>query len=137
MPPATAIRSRPREPCSRPSRSRCKASRQPRCCQIEPAEAISIANDTRYGLAAYIWTTNLSEAHRFAAEVKAGSVLVAGDDLGDLAAFDAADSLGIPAVKVCSGSDEVTELAARADVVVDGPRGVVALLRELADAVAP
>lgn len=73
----------------------------------------------------------------FAAEVKAGSVLVAGDDLGDLAAFDAADSLGIPAVKVCSGSDEVTELAARADVVVDGPRGVVALLRELADAVAP
>jgi trehalose 6-phosphate phosphatase len=72
----------------------------------------------------------------FAAEVKAGSVLVAGDDLGDLAAFDAADSLGIPAVKVCSGSTEVTALAERADIVVDGPRGVVELLAELADAVA-
>ena len=32
-----------------------------------PEEAIAIANDTRYGLAAYIWTTNLAEAHRFAA----------------------------------------------------------------------
>ena len=72
----------------------------------------------------------------YAEEVKAGSVLVAGDDLGDLAAFAAADALGVPAVKVCSGSAEVAALAARADVVVDGPRGVVALLEELADAVA-
>lgn len=69
----------------------------------------------------------------FAHEVKAGSVLVAGDDLGDLAAFAAADALGIPAVKVCSGSEEVAELADRADVVVDGPVGVVALLRELCE----
>ncbi|MCD0450225.1 trehalose-phosphatase [Actinocorallia sp. API 0066] len=69
----------------------------------------------------------------FAHEVKAGSVLVAGDDLGDLAAFAAADALGIPAVKVCSGSDEVAALAAEADVVVDGPVGVVALLRQLSE----
>jgi trehalose 6-phosphate phosphatase len=33
---------------------------------------------------------------------------------------------------VCSGSAEVTELAERADLVVDGPAGVVALLRTLA-----
>ncbi|POM25631.1 Trehalose-phosphate phosphatase [Actinomadura rubteroloni] len=59
------------------------------------------------------------------------AVLFAGDDLGDLAAFDALDDLrdaGVPVVKVCSGSAEVTELAARADVVVDGPPGVVAFL---------
>ncbi|GAA2914934.1 hypothetical protein GCM10020221_08230 [Streptomyces thioluteus] len=37
---------------------------------------------------------------------------------------------------VCSGSSEVAELAARADVVVDGPGGVVALLGALAAAVA-
>jgi trehalose 6-phosphate phosphatase len=68
----------------------------------------------------------------YLAEGKAGSVLVAGDDLGDLAAFDAVDALDIPGVKVCSGSTEVTELAARADLTVDGPAGVVRLLEELA-----
>lgn len=35
---------------------------------------------------------------------------------------------------VCSGSAEVAELAERADIVVDGPDGVVALLEELTSA---
>ncbi|WP_019632730.1 trehalose-phosphatase [Actinomadura atramentaria] len=59
------------------------------------------------------------------------AVLFAGDDLGDLAAFDLLDELradGVPVVKVCSGSTEVAELADRADAVVDGPPGVVAFL---------
>lgn len=63
------------------------------------------------------------------------AVLVAGDDLGDLPAFDLVDrwrTQGTPGVKICSGSTEVTELARRADVVVAGPEGVVALLTELA-----
>jgi trehalose 6-phosphate phosphatase len=67
-------------------------------------------------------------------ERQARTVLFAGDDLGDLAAFDAVDELraeGRSAVTVCSGSAEVGELAARADVVVDGPGGVVALLDAL------
>ncbi|MEU6101569.1 trehalose-phosphatase [Streptomyces flaveolus] len=71
----------------------------------------------------------------YAREVDAGSVLYAGDDLGDLPAFTAADQLraeGVPGLLVCSGSDEVTELKKRADVEVDGPAGVVALLRALA-----
>ncbi|RSS34659.1 trehalose-phosphatase, partial [Streptomyces sp. WAC05858] len=42
---------------------------------------------------------------------------------------------GVPGVLVCSGSTEVTELAQRADLVVDGPAGVVELLSSLADAV--
>ncbi|MCW2680409.1 MAG: trehalose-phosphatase [Frankiales bacterium] len=63
------------------------------------------------------------------------AVLFAGDDLGDLAAYDAVDELraaGVVGVTVCSGSDEgPAELRARADVVVDGPAGVVDLLSTL------
>ncbi|MFD1660449.1 trehalose-phosphatase [Streptomyces caeni] len=65
----------------------------------------------------------------------AEAVLYAGDDLGDLPAFAAVDKLrsdGVHGLLVCSGSDEVTELATRADLVVDGPAGVVRLLRSLA-----
>ncbi|MGW2044910.1 trehalose-phosphatase [Streptomyces sp. NPDC001858] len=68
-------------------------------------------------------------------ETGARSVLYAGDDLGDLPAFAAVERLradGVPGLLVCSGSSEVGELAQRADLVVDGPAGVVALLRELA-----
>ncbi|MEV5824787.1 trehalose-phosphatase [Spirillospora sp. NPDC052242] len=64
------------------------------------------------------------------------AVLFAGDDLGDLAAFDAVEALraeGVPGVTVCSASNEVTELAERADVVVDGPSGVIDLLDALLD----
>ncbi|HEY1177847.1 MAG TPA: trehalose-phosphatase [Phytomonospora sp.] len=68
-------------------------------------------------------------------ETGASAVLYAGDDLGDLPAFSAVDRLradGVPGLLVCSGSDEVAELRERADVVVDGPAGVVRLLRGLA-----
>ncbi|MEU7001080.1 trehalose-phosphatase [Nonomuraea sp. NPDC046570] len=71
----------------------------------------------------------------FLAERAARSVLFAGDDLGDLPAFAAVRASGLPGATVCSGSAEVSELAAQADLVVDGPEGVVALLEELAEAV--
>ncbi|WP_046471220.1 trehalose-phosphatase, partial [Allosalinactinospora lopnorensis] len=61
-------------------------------------------------------------------------VLYAGDDLGDLAAFDAVENLreqGVPGITVCSGSTEVTALAERADLVVDGPEGIADLLADL------
>ena len=67
------------------------------------------------------------------------AVLFAGDDVGDLPAFDAVDELraqGIAGVLVCSASDEVPpQLRERADLVVDGPAGVVELLRSLLDPV--
>ncbi len=72
----------------------------------------------------------------YAREIGAESVLYAGDDLGDLAAYTAVDKLraaGTPGLLVCSGSEEVTELRERADVVTEGPAGVVRLLRSLAD----
>ncbi|MEU5522619.1 trehalose-phosphatase [Streptomyces sp. NPDC047860] len=71
----------------------------------------------------------------YAREIGAGSVLYAGDDLGDLAAYTAVDKLratGTPGLLICSGSEEVTELRERADVVTNGPSGVVRLLRSLA-----
>ncbi len=49
-------------------------------------EAIEIANDTPYGLAAGIWTENLSKAHRVAKAVRAGSVWVNQWDGGDMTA---------------------------------------------------
>ncbi|MFC8424550.1 trehalose-phosphatase [Streptomyces sp. NPDC057236] len=72
----------------------------------------------------------------YARDIGAESVLYAGDDLGDLPAYTAVDKLrsaGTPGLLVCSGSDEVTELRERADLVVDGPAGVVGLLRGLAE----
>ncbi|MEV0529699.1 trehalose-phosphatase [Streptomyces sp. NPDC050439] len=68
-------------------------------------------------------------------EVGAESVLYAGDDLGDLPAFAAVEKLRSDQVRgllVCSGSAEVAELAERADLVVDGPGGVVRLLGAVA-----
>ncbi|MEQ8965380.1 MAG: 2-hydroxymuconic semialdehyde dehydrogenase, partial [Azospirillaceae bacterium] len=50
------------------------------CCHIAPfdteEQAVAMANDTRYGLAAALWTTNLSRGHRVARRMKAGIVWV-------------------------------------------------------------
>jgi len=49
-------------------------------CHIAPFaeedQAIAMANDSRYGLAAAIWTQNLSRAHRVARQIEAGIVWV-------------------------------------------------------------
>ncbi|MGH3273045.1 MAG: trehalose-phosphatase, partial [Streptosporangiaceae bacterium] len=74
-----------------------------------------------------------------AAERHPAATLFCGDDLGDRPAFAAVARLradGIPGLAVCSGSAEVTGLAAEGDLVVDGPRGVAALLEALATAFA-
>jgi aldehyde dehydrogenase (NAD+) len=42
----------------------------------DEAEAIRIANDTRFGLAAGVWTRDLARAHRMIAAVRAGTVWV-------------------------------------------------------------
>ena len=46
------------------------------CCHIRPFdvedEAIRLANDTPYGLATTIWTTNLARAHRVSAQIDVG-----------------------------------------------------------------
>jgi aldehyde dehydrogenase (NAD+) len=42
----------------------------------DEADAVRIANDTRYGLAAGLWTENLRRAHRMAKRLEAGVVWV-------------------------------------------------------------
>jgi aldehyde dehydrogenase (NAD+) len=39
-------------------------------------EALAIANDSPYGLACGVWTTNLARAHRFVRDIEAGAVWV-------------------------------------------------------------
>ena len=63
------------------------------------------------------------------------AVLYAGDDLADIEAFAAVDRLvsnGTQGIKVAVGSEETpASLLAAADVVVQGPTGLVDLLRSL------
>ena len=42
----------------------------------DEAEALEIANGVRYGLAAYLWTRDVTRAHRFAQNLDAGMVWV-------------------------------------------------------------
>ncbi len=70
-----------------------------------------------------------------ARERAADSVLFCGDDLGDLPAFAAVRALraeGIPGCAAASASAESPQVAAAADLVVDGPEGIVALLAAIA-----
>ena len=42
----------------------------------DPEEVLPVANDTVYGLAAGVWTRDISKAHRLAAELRAGTVWI-------------------------------------------------------------
>jgi trehalose 6-phosphate phosphatase len=73
---------------------------------------------------------------RLVGENHLSAALFAGDDVADIEAFRALDSLverGLLAVKVAvRGEDTPRELLDAAGVVVDGPRGLVELLGQLA-----
>ena len=47
-------------------------------------EALELANNTKYGLAAYIWTNDLKRAHNFAQGVEAGMVWLNSNNVRDL-----------------------------------------------------
>src|SRR5579875_1618719 len=50
----------------------------------DEAEALRIANDVRYGLAAYLWTSDGQRATRFAPEIESGMVWVNSQNVRDL-----------------------------------------------------
>jgi 5-carboxymethyl-2-hydroxymuconic-semialdehyde dehydrogenase len=50
----------------------------------DEAEAIALANDTSYGLAAYLWTRDLARAHRLAGAVEAGMTWINSHNVRDL-----------------------------------------------------
>ncbi|MDJ0768483.1 MAG: 2-hydroxymuconic semialdehyde dehydrogenase [Ilumatobacter sp.] len=70
------------------------------CCHIRPFdtedEVIQLANDTEYGLAATVWTTNLSRAHRVSSRLEVGLCWVNSWFLRDLrTSFGGMKSSGI------------------------------------------
>lgn len=72
---------------------------------------------------------------RLITQLGAQGLLFAGDDLGDVDAFETVTAYageGLPTLLVCSASDEQSALVPLSDVVVPGPAGVLALLRDLA-----
>jgi trehalose 6-phosphate phosphatase len=72
----------------------------------------------------------------FVEETGTQAVIFAGDDLGDLPAFEAVEQLrqqGVPGLLICSASHEEDALTERADLVLDGPGGVAVWLDRLAD----
>ncbi len=71
----------------------------------------------------------------FVAEQDAKGVVFGGDDLGDIEAFEAVRALradGLPGLVVCSASHEQpADLVELADLMVDGPAGMVEMLGSL------
>ena len=51
-----------------------------------PSEAVALANNTRYGLAASVWSENISLALETARQIKAGSIWINSSNLFDAAA---------------------------------------------------
>ncbi|BBH45769.1 aldehyde dehydrogenase [Pseudomonas sp. KU43P] len=76
-------------------------------------EAIAIANDTPYGLAAAVWTSDIGKAHRAAKALRAGSVWVNQYDGGDMTApFGGFKQSGNGRDKSLHAFDKYTELKA-------------------------
>lgn len=74
---------------------------------------------------------------RLAEATQPSAMLFAGDDLGDIPAFQELGrqrEAGLPTLQVCSGSPEQPLIAAETDVILDGPDGVAAFFEQfLAD----
>ena len=76
-------------------------------------QALQIANDSIFGLAAAVWTANLSRAHRFARGLRAGSVWVNQYDGSDMTApFGGFKQSGNGRDKSLHAFDKYTELKA-------------------------
>lgn len=76
-------------------------------------EAISIANDTIYGLAAAVWTSDINKAHRTAKALRAGSVWINHYDGGDMTApFGGFKQSGNGRDKSLHAFDKYTEIKA-------------------------
>lgn len=79
----------------------------------DESQALRIANDTPYGLAAAVWTRDLNRAHRLARALRAGSVWVNYWDGGDMTApFGGYKQSGNGRDKSLHAFDKYTEMKA-------------------------
>jgi gamma-glutamyl-gamma-aminobutyraldehyde dehydrogenase len=79
----------------------------------DEAEALRIANDSPFGLAAAVWTRDINRAHRVARKLRAGSVWVNYWDGGDMTApFGGFKQSGNGRDKSLHAFDKYTELKA-------------------------
>ncbi len=77
----------------------------------DEAEAIAIANDTAYGLAAAVWTQGLNAAHRMSRAIRAGMVYVNCYDADDITVpFGGFRQSGMGRDKSLHAFDKFTEL---------------------------
>jgi acyl-CoA reductase-like NAD-dependent aldehyde dehydrogenase len=77
----------------------------------DEAEAIAIANDTSYGLAAAVWTQDLGTAHRMARAIRAGMVYINCYDADDITVpFGGFKQSGMGRDKSLHAFDKFTEL---------------------------
>ena len=77
----------------------------------DEAEAIAIANDTTYGLAAAVWTQNLNTAHRMSRAIRAGMIYINCYDADDMTVpFGGFRQSGIGRDKSLHAFDKFTEL---------------------------
>jgi trehalose 6-phosphate phosphatase len=109
----------------------------------EPVKALAAQHGLRVEPGRQVWEIRAPGVDKgaalrsFVAEVGARQVIFAGDDLGDLPAFEAVRQLreeGIEGLLVCSASYEEDALVQISDVILDGPAGVATWLTDLADA---
>jgi gamma-glutamyl-gamma-aminobutyraldehyde dehydrogenase len=78
---------------------------------VDEAEALAIAHDTEYGLAAAVWTTDLGRAHRVSRALRAGTVWVNCYEEGDMSVpFGGVKLSGSGRDKSRHALDEYTDL---------------------------
>jgi acyl-CoA reductase-like NAD-dependent aldehyde dehydrogenase len=78
-------------------------------------DAVRIANDSRYGLSAMVWSSDVNRAHRIARRLRTGAVRINGHKAGHNAPAGGFKRSGIGRTNGRFGLDEYIEIQTIAD----------------------